>query len=224
MLKCIKNNSNRRLRLCQFALANQSADCNFKLSTEQAVSYNKCFEVKSAIFRAKMDEIILFDKSLQQRFVEYDEIFSRNEPLTLSQIKKEWSNYLEFSIDPMGWQAVWKIPRFTCEDLNISFPTLVIVCVDEVKTEHHSAIIKILAVQDDISLPEFHEVPLMELYPTMEQDKSIALDIQTTANSIDMLRFFYMHIFLPWDYEEEESIDWIGSVYALFYGNNYVML
>lgn len=49
------------------------------------------------------------------------------------------------------------------------------------------AVVDILAVQDDISLAEQHEVPLTSLYPTKIQENKI-LDIYGTANCLDQLR------------------------------------
>jgi len=47
--------------------------------------------------------------------------------------------------------------------------------------------VDIVAVQDDISLEEQHEVPLTSLYPTKIQENKI-LDIYGTANCLDQLR------------------------------------
>jgi hypothetical protein len=49
------------------------------------------------------------------------------------------------------------------------------------------AIVDIVAVQDDISLPEQHEVPLTCLYPTEKQENEI-LDVHGTADCLDQLR------------------------------------
>lgn len=49
------------------------------------------------------------------------------------------------------------------------------------------AVVDILAVQDDISLAEQHEVPLTSLYPTKIQENKM-LDIYGTANCLDQLR------------------------------------
>jgi hypothetical protein len=49
------------------------------------------------------------------------------------------------------------------------------------------AVVDIVAVQDDISLQEQHEVPLTSLYPTKQQENEV-LDINGTANCLDQLR------------------------------------
>jgi hypothetical protein len=59
--------------------------------------------------------------------------------------------------------------------------------VKDVIFEELQAVADIVAVQDDISLPEQHEIPLTCLYPTEKQENEI-LDIHGTANCLDQLR------------------------------------
>lgn len=157
-----------------------------------------------------MDQIITFDKSLQTRLQEYEEVFSGLATLPYSKIQSEWAYYLELTLDPNGWQAVWKIPRLKCEEMKIPFPTFVLVFVHSVNYADLTALVRILAVQDEIHLPEKHYVPLIQLWPTKEQDRSIALNINATANCLDMLRFFYIYVLMPWD-EDDDCADWKGA-------------
>lgn len=53
--------------------------------------------------------------------------------------------------------------------------------------EKLQAVVDIVAVQDDISLPEQHEVPLTCLYPTKKQENE-TLDVYGTADCLDQLR------------------------------------
>lgn len=153
-----------------------------------------------------MEEIKVYNKSLRQRLEEYNEVLG--DCVSASCIKKQWVFYLQLTIDANGWQAIWKIPRLTCESLNISFPTCVLVLVLHTDYKHLCALVRVIAIQDDISIPEKHIVPLIQLWPTQDQDKTIALDLEHTANSLDMLRFFYLHIYMPWDQDEEDAVDW----------------
>ncbi|KAJ8916725.1 hypothetical protein NQ315_013929 [Exocentrus adspersus] len=168
-----------------------------------------------------MDQILTFDKSLQQRLQEFRDVLSGYEVLPSALIKKEWTFYLELTVDPIGWQAVWKIPRLKCEDLNIPFPSIVLVLVLNVEYQSLLALVRVLAVQDDITIPEKHHVPLLQLWPTEEQDNSVALNVQSTANALDMYRFFYTHVYMPWDNDEDDSVDWkskhLESRLRLFY-------
>ncbi|CAH1981167.1 unnamed protein product [Acanthoscelides obtectus] len=155
-----------------------------------------------------MDDIITFNKSLQQRYQEYREVFG-GLPVPYRKLNKCWTFYLQFTVDVIGWQAVWKIPRLTCESLCITFPSFVLVLVLEIDFENLEALVRVLAVRDDIVIPDIHRVQLIQLWVTKDQDKSIALNLESTANSIDMLRFFYLYLVRPWD-EDEES-DWVSS-------------
>lgn len=159
-----------------------------------------------------MDEVITFDKSFQQRFQEFMDVLSGYEVLSANQVKKEWGFYLELVIDPNGWQAVWKIPRNVCEKLKILYPTVVLVYIESVNIPDLTAFVKVLAVQDDIHLPESHIVPLMQLWPTKHQDDTlVGLNLHATANAIDMLHFFYNYLWMPWDVDDEENADWISK-------------
>lgn len=154
-----------------------------------------------------MDEVITFDKSLKQRLEEYNEVFSV-EFLPSSYIRKDWIFFLEMVVDVNGWQALWKIPRLTCEKLEIPFPSVVLVLILNVEFKSLNALVRVLAVQDEIMIPEKNVVSLLQLWPTKEQDKSIALNIFSTANALDMYRFFYLHVYMPWDRDEDDNIDW----------------
>lgn len=154
-----------------------------------------------------MDEIITFDKSFKQRLEEYNEVFSV-EFLPSSYIRKDWIFFLEMSVDINGWQAIWKIPRLTCEQLNIPFPSIVLVLILNVDFNKLNALVRVLAIQDEIIIPEKKVVPLLQLWPTAKQDNTIALNILNTANALDMYRFFYLHVYMPWDRDEDDHIDW----------------
>nr|XP_012151125.1 PREDICTED: SHC SH2 domain-binding protein 1 homolog B [Megachile rotundata]XP_012151126.1 PREDICTED: SHC SH2 domain-binding protein 1 homolog B [Megachile rotundata] len=155
-------------------------------------------------------EIYTFDKSLQERLVELTEILSsRGEIVPASQIQAEWSYHVELVLEPVGWQALWKISRLVCEDFQIHYPTIVVVEVEQVNFNALSALVKITAVQDEIHLPEKYDVPLVELYPTLKQE-NIALDMVGTSSCIDQLRFFYNYLWMPWDIDDDDNADWVS--------------
>ncbi|KAI4502987.1 hypothetical protein M0802_002031 [Mischocyttarus mexicanus] len=154
-------------------------------------------------------EIYTFDKSLQERLIEFSEILSsRGETVSASQVKLEWLNYVELVIEPTGWQALWKIPRLTCQEFKIHYPTIVVVQTEQVDFNDLSALVKIIAVQDEIHLPAKYDVPLIELYPTQSQ-LNTTLDMIGTSCCIDQLRFFYNYLWMPWDIDDDENSDWV---------------
>lgn len=156
-------------------------------------------------------EIFTFDKSLQERLTEFTNILSdRGDVVPASQIRAEWAYHTELVLEPVGWQGLWKIPRLTCQDFQIHYPTIVAVEVENVDFSELSALVKIVAVQDDIHLPDKYDVPLLEIYPTKEQENT-ALDVVSTAECIDQLRFFYSYLWMPWDTDEDETRDWVAN-------------
>lgn len=154
-------------------------------------------------------EVYTFDKSFQERINEFTEILSGRETIVpASRIKSEWSYHIELVIEPVGWQALWKIPRLTCQDLQIHYPTVVVVSAEHIDCSELTVFVKIIAVQDEIHLPEKYQVPLIELYPTKNQNNS-TLDVIGTAECIEQLRFFYNHLWMPWDVDDDENFDWV---------------
>lgn len=149
------------------------------------------------------------DKTLAERLEEYTNILSaQGRIVPASSIRTEWVCDVELVIEPVGWQALWKISRTTCENYGIRYPTIVKVEVLGMDFPILNALVKITAVQDDIHLPEKHEVPLVELYPTIDQQNH-SLDIVGTAHCVDRLRFFYHYLWMPWDEDEDDDIDWV---------------
>ncbi|CAH1118055.1 unnamed protein product [Phaedon cochleariae] len=159
-------------------------------------------------YQNNMEDIITFDKSLQQRYQEYSEILSSNDILPSSQLSKQWALHVEMTVENIGWQAIWKIPRLTCESLHIHFPSYVLVFVLNIDAQKLKVLVRVLAVQEDIHIPDKHWIPLIQLWPTREQEKSIALSLMQTADALDTLRFFYLYVYMPWDRDDDDNHDW----------------
>uniref|UniRef100_A0A336LQZ3 CSON000921 protein n=1 Tax=Culicoides sonorensis TaxID=179676 RepID=A0A336LQZ3_CULSO len=110
----------------------------------------------------------------------------------------------------MGWQAVWKVSRATCDALNLRYPIFIYGTITQVYYEELNANILIEKVSNNDSksqLPDQYDVPLIELFPTKSQENN-ALNIERTAEGIDSLRFFYKNLWRPWDYEYDSDIIW----------------
>lgn len=155
-------------------------------------------------------EVYEFEKCLLNRLEESMDVLSwKDGVIPASRVRLEWSYYIELQIEPVGWQALWKIPRVICEELDLRFPTIVFGMVEQVLFKELKAIIVILAVQDeDVHLPERQEVNLEDLWPTKVQENS-ALNIERTADCIDRLRFFYNHVWMPWDNDNDDDMNWV---------------
>lgn len=156
-----------------------------------------------------MDEIFIYNKSIEERLADFNDILgSQNKVLPASKVKHEWCLYLELVIERAGWRALWKIPRDKCDLYDITYPNVVIAYIEDVSFMNLTAQIKVIAVKNNIHLPDSIEANLTDLYPTIEQDTSIALDIGLTAENLENYRFFYHNIWMPWDEDREEFEDW----------------
>lgn len=191
----------RELPFQLFELSNHTQIKNMLCSSSKLTDEGK--EVSSMA-----DTVFIFHKSFEQRLEEFTDVLcSRASPVLASEIADEWSFSLEAFIEPTGWQALWKISRQICEELHISFPRYVFVKVIEVDFHELTALVEVERVQDDISIPAKQDVPLVQLYPTKIQEET-ELNIDRTANLIDQLRFFYNHLWHPWEWEIVEGGDW----------------
>lgn len=151
-----------------------------------------------------------YNKSLLDRLNEAAEIFEATRPsiITASQVRAEWTNYVEVTVEPAGWQAIWRIPRVICDALNIKYPTIVVGTVDHIFFNELKANLAVIWTEGDIDkLPVMNEVSLIDLWPTTQQEND-ALNIDITANCMDMLRYFYKNIWMPWDDENDLDVDW----------------
>ncbi|XP_060663135.1 protein nessun dorma [Drosophila nasuta] len=155
-------------------------------------------------------DVYTYEKSFLERLKEAEAVLLwENAAIPASQVRSEWISYIELYIEPTGWQAMWKIPRVICEDLKLRYPTIVFGYVDQVISEELKAVFVVTAVQDqDVHLPESNEVSLIDLWPTIQQENA-ALNVETTAECIDRLRFFYAHVWMPWDKDYDDDRDWV---------------
>lgn len=93
--------------------------------------------------------------------------------------------------------------------LKVRYPISIFGSVNQVFHDELSANLTIEQIEDcgsEIQLPDQYDVPLIELFPTIAQENN-ALNVERTAECIDSLRFFYLHIWRSWDTESEE-IEW----------------
>lgn len=157
-------------------------------------------------------DVYEFEKSLLTRMQEISAVLgARDEPIGAGAVRTEWANYVEIAIEPTGWQALWRVPRVLCEDLAIPFPTVIMGTVEQVLFDELKATFLVEAVQDDdVHLPERQTVSLEELWPLKDQEND-ALNVDRTADCVDRLRFFYQHIWMPWDNDSDDCVDWAGK-------------
>uniref|UniRef100_A0A182W7A4 SHC SH2 domain-containing protein n=1 Tax=Anopheles minimus TaxID=112268 RepID=A0A182W7A4_9DIPT len=158
-------------------------------------------------------EVYEFKKNFLTRLLETTNVLNGGGTnIPASAIRSEWTNYVEVAVEPTGWQALWKASRPVCEQLSVKYPLVVLGTVDQVLFDELKAIFIIEAIQDDdVHLPEEQiTVDLEELWPLREQNNP-ALNVNITADCIDKLRFFYQHLWMPWDNDGEDEHGWVDK-------------
>ncbi|XP_075212125.1 SHC binding and spindle associated nessun dorma isoform X2 [Lycorma delicatula] len=101
--------------------------------------------------------------------------------------------------------------RESCSEYNVSYPTNVVVVVQNVCYDELSASASIIEVEDNQNLPEtIAGIPLIQLFPTVEQDSAI-IDSFRMASFLHDLRFFFNHLWYPWDEERTQSPEWLSE-------------
>uniref|UniRef100_A0A182P4V8 Transcription initiation factor TFIID subunit 13 n=2 Tax=Anopheles TaxID=7164 RepID=A0A182P4V8_9DIPT len=158
-------------------------------------------------------EVYEFKKNFLTRLLETTSVLNGGGTnIPASAIRSEWINLVEVAVEPTGWQALWKASRPVCEQLGVKYPLVVLGTVDQVLFDELKASFLIEAIQDDdVQLPEEQiTVDLEELWPLREQNNP-ALNVNITAECIDKLRFFYQHLWMPWDNDTEDEHGWIDK-------------
>ncbi|XP_052896090.1 protein nessun dorma isoform X2 [Anopheles moucheti] len=158
-------------------------------------------------------EVYEFKKTFLTRLLETTNVLNGGGTnIPASAIRAEWTNFVEVAVEPTGWQALWKASRPVCEQLSVKYPLVVLGTVDQVLFDELKAIFIIEAIQDDdVQLPEPQLiVDLDELWPLREQNFA-ELNVNITAECIDKLRFFYQHLWMPWDNDGEDEHSWIDK-------------
>ena len=74
-------------------------------------------------------DIFSFEKSYEQRYNEYMDILGSRGSILPGEIQNEWKFYIDEVVEAGGWHAVWKLSRQKCGELDIDFPTIVLVMV-----------------------------------------------------------------------------------------------
>lgn len=145
--------------------------------------------------------------------MEFTDILSNSErKIPASQIETEWVYDIEIVIEPVGWLALWNVPFSVCAQYQVHYPLVLLTEVLSIDYSALSASVKITwnRMDEYKTFPEQCKVKLIELYPTIEQINT-TLDIVGTAHCVDKLRFFYSYLWMPWDNEEDDNINWVSE-------------
>lgn len=155
-----------------------------------------------------------FDKSFQQRYSEFELILDSDENLSVQEI---WKTFMEGSIEPAGYSAIWKLSKADCERYAVNYPCEVYGVVQQTVFEEFAVLLIVLSVEDEsVHLPEVCQVPYEDIFPCLEQENS-ALNVELTADCLDRYRFFFNYIFFPWDRNDSDLGKELSSRMQLFF-------
>ncbi|XP_072934276.1 protein nessun dorma [Epargyreus clarus] len=150
-----------------------------------------------------MPTVYTFTRSDNEILQELLKVFSSGR----GAVREQWSMQAELLVEPVGWDALWKLSKEFCKKFEVRFPCVAYIAVTSVDFEELSASVDVLSVQHEaVSLPEkVIDVPLIELWPTMKQ-RELCVNAATTAEFIDLMRFFYNNIWMPWDDQDDKVL------------------
>jgi len=128
-----------------------------------------------------------------------------DKPLSAKDVRDAWSNYCKFVMEPAGWQAVLIPSEDTADVLQgeAGRKGAVLVEVTDIVCDNLEAEVELL---HECMENKIVSVPLDELFPIKKQEYE-GLNMTSTIVALDLLRFFYKHIWMPWD-EDSECLDW----------------
>lgn len=90
--------------------------------------------------------VYTFDKSFLQRLDDIKLILEEEDG---SSVKNKFKDFIETSLEPAGYSAIWKLSRANCEDLNVKYPCEVYGIVQNTVFEDLCAFLSVEGVQDE---------------------------------------------------------------------------
>jgi hypothetical protein len=131
-------------------------------------------------------KVFNFDKSFLERYDEFKLILDEQDGLS---IKDSFKEFLESSIEPAGYFAIWKLSRVDCERYEVKYPCEVYGEVIDTDYDMMDVNFKIISVQDEnIHLPELVSVRLEDIYPTVDQEnKALKERFDLTAGKLNLI-------------------------------------
>ncbi|CAH0713647.1 unnamed protein product, partial [Brenthis ino] len=121
--------------------------------------------------------------------------------------REQWSLQAEMLVEPVGWDALWKLSKEFCKKFDVRFPCIAYITVTSVDFEELTANVDVLSVQhESVTLPErVVDIPLIDLWPTVKQQE-LCVNAASTAEFIDLLRFFIQNLWMPWDDHDDKVV------------------
>lgn len=121
-------------------------------------------------------QIFEYEKSFEKRLEEYNSIFNTTQPGVISyDLKAVWSDYLEISIEPIGWLGVWYPSKSKCLEYGLNFSYSVFVIVSYNYTTYYPYIIFLL--KSLVVTPELQRILLLKQVSSMNYN-SLTADVK----------------------------------------------
>ena len=138
-------------------------------------------------------------------------VLSSSGCLHAGEVREAWSSYLELVVEPAGWRALLRPSSDTLALLGLhqtgdSRPAMLVNVMDVICNSLEAEVELVKVSEDGEEVGNLATVPIDELFAVKQQEIQ-TLDLTSTVTAIDLIRFFYENIWMPWD-EESEVEDW----------------
>ena len=141
-------------------------------------------------------------------------VLSSSGCLHAGDVREAWSSYLELVVEPAGWRALLRPSQDTLALLGLQQtgeqrPAMLVNVLDVMCDSLEAEVELVRDSQDGEVVGGLLTVPIDELYAVKQQEIP-TLDLTSTVTAIELIRFFYENIWMPWD-EDSEVEDWPGQ-------------
>ncbi|XP_053304457.1 SHC SH2 domain-binding protein 1 [Spea bombifrons] len=183
----------------------------FQEGYESASDYGSCKKLGKSVPHFTSTGNVLFPDVFQtnnllfyERFEAYkDYLLGDGKP---SEVEEFIGEYVEKAIEPTGWKAVWHTDIFDVlvevTDVDASSLKAVVRLCEPLLSESRVSGVGAEGIGDLLEVKD-QKVPLQELYVVFDDSG----DFDQTALVVEHVRFFYQHIWRPWDEEEDDRLD-----------------
>ena len=138
-------------------------------------------------------------------------VLSSSGCLHAGEVREAWSSYLELVVEPAGWRALLRPSNDTLALLGLQQageerPAMLVNVLDVICDSLEAEVELVRISEEGEEVGNLATVPIDELFAVREQEIQ-TLDLTSTVTAIDLIRFFYKNIWMPWD-EDSEVEDW----------------
>jgi len=166
-------------------------------------------EIQTAEENATVPDVYVAFMSPHERVREYtEEILPK---VRCSRVEDAILTYVAVNLEPAGWEAVWRCSKIGT-DIDTELDLLVeVIDVSQEKLEAEVKVKKSVSTVpahkqqaiESFLQQDFSAVSLLHLYPVFDPNNFGMFD--KTAQILEHVRFFYEHLWRPWDADEDDD-------------------